>query len=84
MGEKARVDWHRLYLDCCAERASYGDKMTGKLIDLEAEVKRLRDEIGQLAVGNLKAQHRAAQEGTRLREENARLRETLEKIAWRL
>jgi chromosome segregation ATPase len=46
--------------------------------EMIAEVRRQRDEIGQLATGHLEAQHRAAKENTRLRNEVNRQRAGIE------
>ena len=50
------------------------------IYDLKNERDQLQSKLDKLVVGNLTAQHRAAMEGTRLRKENAALREAARRL----
>ena len=55
------------YRKQCEETDGYIRVLEKDNKDLRAEVDKLKSDIDKLAVGNLKAQHRAAKEITRLR-----------------
>ncbi len=96
MDDKARADhWYRMYRDCFVESAAYSDKMTGKLLELEAEIKEWRrstdgwcNAAHDTLMENMEIEREAREqrekleaENARLREENARMRRTLQWIA---
>ena len=65
--------------DCGGYFACNRDDCDASILCLECQVKELTVKLGKLATDNLKAQHDAAIENTRLRSELAKAREDTEK-----